>query len=227
MTLQEIIDTLKYGELTNISWDYENRIPQVISQINLGLLNLYSRFPVLEKSVSIAQYPHISIYHLTSQYARTNTQSTENYKYILDTILDPFTDDILQITAATDEFGMSVPLNDENDPRSWFLPAYNQLQIPNAKEGDTAFLIYRAKPKRIDPLTKDFNQEVFLPQFLVDPLINYVAYKISISMGGDNAQIASVYQQLYEKQCIDIINQNLMNTYSSTTNIKPILGGYV
>jgi hypothetical protein len=227
MKLKDLINILRYGELTNISWDNESRIPQVIAQINLGLLNLYSKFPILEKSVAIAQYPHISIYNLTSQYARTNTESTETYKYILDTQLDPFKDDILQITAATDEFGRSIPLNDDNAPDSWFLPAYNQLQIPNATLDETAFLIYRAKPEYIDPETKDLDIEVFMPQYLVDPLVNYVAYKIFIGMGGENAQIAAIYQQLYEKQCMDIANSNLLNNSNSVTNIKPLIGGYV
>lgn len=227
MKLKDLINILRYGELTNISWDNESRIPQVIAQINLGLLNLYSKFPILEKSIAIAQYPHISIYNLTSQYARTNTESTETYKYILDTQLDPFKDDILQITAATDEFGRSIPLNDDNAPDSWFLPAYNQLQIPNAALDETAFLIYRAKPEYIDPETKDLDIEVFMPQYLVDPLVNYVAYKIFIGMGGENAQIAAIYQQLYEKQCMDIANSNLLNNSNSVTNIKPLIGGYV
>lgn len=227
MKLKDLINILRYGELTNISWDNESRIPQVIAQINLGLLNLYSKFPILEKSIAIAQYPHISIYNLTSQYARTNTESTETYKYILDTQLDPFKDDILQITAATDEFGRSIPLNDDNAPNSWFLPAYNQLQIPNATLDETAFLIYRAKPEYIDPETKDLDIEVFMPQYLVDPLVNYVAYKIFIGMGGENAQIAAIYQQLYEKQCMDIANSNLLNNSNSVTNIKPLIGGYV
>jgi hypothetical protein len=227
MKLKDLINILRYGELTNISWDNESRIPQVIAQINLGLLNLYSKFPILEKSIAIAQYPHISIYNLTSQYARTNTESTETYKYILDTQLDPFKDDILQITAATDEFGRSIPLNDDNAPDSWFLPAYNQLQIPNATLDETAFLIYRAKPEYIDPETKDLDIEVFMPQYLVDPLVNYVAYKIFIGMGGENAQIAAIYQQLYEKQCMDIANSNLLNNSNSVTNIKPLIGGYV
>lgn len=227
MKLKDLISILRYGELTNISWDNESRIPQVIAQINLGLLNLYSKFPILEKSIAIAQYPHISIYNLTSQYARTNTESTETYKYILDTHLDPYKDDILQITAATDEFGRSIPLNDDNAPDSWFLPAYNQLQIPNATLDETAFLIYRAKPEYIDPVTKDLDIEVFMPQYLVDPLVNYVAYKIFIGMGGENAQIAAIYQQLYEKQCMDIANSNLLNNSNSVTNIKPLIGGYV
>lgn len=227
MKLKDLISILRYGELTNISWDNESRIPQVIAQINLGLLNLYSKFPILEKSIAIAQYPHISIYNLTSQYARTNAESTETYKYILDTQLDPFKDDILQITAATDEFGRSIPLNDDNAPDSWFLPAHNQLQIPNAALDETAFLIYRAKPEYIDPETKDLDIEVFMPQYLVDPLVNYVAYKIFIGMGGENAQIAAIYQQLYEKQCMDIANSNLLNNSNSVTNIKPLIGGYV
>ena len=47
MKLQHIIDSVKYGELTNISWDNKNRIPAIISFINQGLTDLYSRFPLI------------------------------------------------------------------------------------------------------------------------------------------------------------------------------------
>ena len=227
MKLKEIIDSLKYGELINISWDNANRLPQIITQINLGLLNLYTRFPILEKSVAIRQFPQISLYHLTKEYARSNEDSNQTIRYILDTPFEPFEEDILQITGATDEFGLPVPLNDDNNPNSWFIPAYNQLQIPNAKLGDTAFLIYKAKPKYIDPKTTDFDQDVYLPQILLDPLLNYVTYKIYLGLGGENAQLAQGYQQLYEKLCNDVAINNLLNDHSTVTNIKFIIRGFV
>lgn len=227
MKLQEIVDTLHYGVLCNISWDNEYRVPQIIVNLNLGLLELYSKYPILEKTVAIAQYSHISIYHLTYEYARTNTVSTQTYKYILDHFHEPFEDDILQITGATDEFGRTVPLNDDNSPNSWFIPTYNQLQIPNAKTGETAFLTYRAKPEYINPANADLGQEVYLPATLLDALVNYIAYKVFLSMGGENAQLAQVYQQIYEKCCNDITTSNILNDHTTVSNIKPKLGGFV
>lgn len=227
MKLQEIIDTLRYGVLCNISWDTDYRIPQIIANINLGLLQLYSKFPIIEKTVAIAQFSHISIYTLTREYARTNTESTQPYKYILDHFHEPFMDDILQITSGSDEFGRPVPLNDENNPHSWFIPAFNQLQVPNAKTGETCFLTYRCKPTYIEPTTTDLNQEVYLPLPLLDALINFVAFKVFISMGGENTNTAQLYQQLFDKCCLDATTSNILNDHTTVTNIKAKLGGYI
>ena len=98
MKLQHIIDSVRYGELTNISWDNKNRIPAIISFINQGLTDLYSRFPLMEKQLIIQQYPQISIYRLTRDFARTNFKSEQLHKYILDTPFEPFQEDILQIS---------------------------------------------------------------------------------------------------------------------------------
>ena len=98
MELQQVIDTVKYGELTNISWKACDRVPALISFLNQGLVDLYSKFPLLEKQVIIQQLPQISIYKLTRDFARTNVRSEQLHRYILDTPFEPFVEDILQIT---------------------------------------------------------------------------------------------------------------------------------
>ena len=228
MQLKELLDTLKYGELSVMSWDEEsNRLPQVISYINQGLINLYTKFPVLEKQVIVQQYPQISIYNLTSEYARTNTESMQYTKYILDTPFEPFTDDILLVTGLCDEYGRPIPLNDDNDPNSYFLPAFNQLQIPNANEEETTFVIYRAKPKYIEPTTKDYEQDVFLPLVLVEPLCCYVASKILGAIGSQEELARSqALNERYTALCGEVVTNNLLGNNVTSTNIKPRIRGY-
>ena len=88
-------------------------------------------------------------------------------------------------------------------------------------------IIYKAKPKYIDPKTTDFDQDVYLPQILLDPLLNYVTYKIYLGLGGENVQLAQGYQQLYEKLCNDVAINNLLNDHSTVTNIKFVIRGFV
>lgn len=226
MQLKQIIDTIKYGELNTVSWE-EDRVPQVISYINLALTNLYSNFPILEKQVIVQQYPQISIYNLTSEYARTNTESKQYTKYILDTPFEPFTDDILLVTGLCDEYGRPIPLNDDTDPRSYFLPAFNQLQIPNANEEETTFVIYRAAPKYIEPETDDFTQDVFLPRPLLEPLCCYVAYRTMIAIGSqEELARAQILEKRYNDLCLEVATNNLLGNNLMPTNIKPIIGGY-
>lgn len=227
MQLNQIIDTVKYGELTNISWNKEDRIPAIISFLNQGLTDLYSKYPLVEKQVIIQQYPQISIYKLTREYARTNFKSEQLHKYILDTPFEPFQEDILQITGTFDEFGHEVPLNDDNNPHSWFLSSYNTIQIPNANENETAFITYKAKHRYIEPTTEDMTQNIELPPCLEEALFTYIAYKCLVSMGSqDTVQQAQFYLQKYEQLCNTVKELNTLGNYTAPTNVKLFKRGY-
>lgn len=227
MKLQHIIDSVRYGELTNISWDNKNRIPAIISFINQGLTDLYSRFPLMEKQLIIQQYPQISVYRLTRDFARTNFKSEQLHKYILDTPFEPFQEDILQISGVYTEEGIPVPLNDTNNPRSYFLPSYNTIQIPNANENDATFITYKAKHRYISPTTEDLNQEVELPPCLAEALYAYLGYKCLVSMGStDTVQLAQLYLQRYEQLCTSVNIANTLGNLVVPTNIKAYIQGF-
>ena len=54
MLLSQIIDSVRYGELNNVYTD--EKLPQIISFINLGLIQIYSKLPIVEKQVTIQEY---------------------------------------------------------------------------------------------------------------------------------------------------------------------------
>ena len=227
MKLQHIIDSVKYGELTNISWDSPNRVPAIICFINQGLTDLYTRFPLLEKQVIIQQYPQISIYKLTRDFARTNHKSEQLHKYILDTPFEPFTEDILQVTGVYTEEGLPIPLNDTTNPKSFFLPSYNTIQIPNANENEATFITYKAKHNYIEPTTEDLDQEVEVPPCLAEALYAYLGYKCLVSMGSaDTVQLAQLYLQRYEQLCSGTNINNTLGNLVVPTNIKAYIQGF-
>lgn len=227
MKLRHIIDSVKYGELTNISWDSPNRVPAIICFINQGLTDLYTRFPLLEKQVIIQQYPQISIYKLTRDFARTNHKSEQLHKYILDTPFEPFTEDILQVTGVYTEEGLPIPLNDTTNPKSFFLPSYNTIQIPNANENEATFITYKAKHNYIEPTTEDLDQEVEVPPCLAEALYAYLGYKCLVSMGSaDTVQLAQLYLQRYEQLCSGTNINNTLGNLVVPTNIKAYIQGF-
>ena len=227
MKLRHIIDSVKYGELTNISWDSPNRVPAIICFINQGLTDLYTRFPLLEKQVIIQQYPQISIYKLTRDFARTNHKSEQLHKYILDTPFEHFTEDILQVTGVYTEEGLPIPLNDTTNPKSFFLPSYNTIQIPNANENEATFITYKAKHNYIEPTTEDLDQEVEVPPCLAEALYAYLGYKCLVSMGSaDTVQLAQLYLQRYEQLCSGTNINNTLGNLVVPTNIKAYIQGF-
>ena len=226
MLLEQIIDTIKYGELSNISVESEE-VPKIINFINLGLIQLYSKFPIVEKQVVIQQYNQISLYVLDYRFARSNINSLMPHRYILDTPEDPFMDDVMFITGVCDEWGRPVSLNDDHDPHSYFLVSHNTVQIPNANEHNSTFIIYRAKPKRIR--TKEYNmmEEVILPEYLLEALSAYVGFKAMQSMTSEEGSaLSDKFLDRYNTLVNEVQQNNLMNSNVSPTNIKLGFRGY-
>ena len=226
MKLEHILDTIKYGELATTSW--EDKDPQIINFINLGLIQLYSRFPISEKQVLIQQYPQISLYRLSREFARTNVTSPMPHKYILDTPFEPFMNDVMFITDICSERGAPIPLNDTNDPRSYFLTSFDTLQIPNANEHETTFILYRAKPLYISPRVEDKSIDIYIPECLLEALTTYVGFKAMQSIGGEEGITQSqTLLQRFDQLCNEVITNNLLGNNVNPTNLKLRMRGFV
>lgn len=150
MYLSKLFKQLATGELSQVAISENGSIQEdsydaIITHLNIGLTKLYTRFPLLEKEVVIQQFEHITQYRLSSKYAVSNEDSTEVYKYIIDSTDNPFMDDVLRVEQVFDEEGNYIKLNDEyTDGRVFFTPAYDLLQIPMPEENNAVFVTYRA-----------------------------------------------------------------------------------
>ena len=84
MKLQTIFDQLIHGELSQLFIGgaetsdviVPDNYPKVISYINMGLLELYKRFPLRLKELVIQQNEGIGTYILDSNYAVANNESS-------------------------------------------------------------------------------------------------------------------------------------------------------
>ena len=161
--------------------------PKVINAVNLGLTQLYSEFPVKEKSIVIQLYSHIANYTLTSEYAESNVSSTQPYKYIMDTTFDPFQDDISLILSITNEGGEELPINQGNELYSLYTPSYNTIQHPYPDNENAIYVTYKALhldiPKTADPST----YLVDLPTTILPLLLLYVNHKLLASVNKEES----------------------------------------
>ena len=99
MKVSDVFSELVYGELSAHAIAMMGSIsdtdtPRVISYINSGLLDLYTRYPLLMKELRLQQYSYITSYKLSVEHARTNSTS-DKVKYIIDSNLAPFTGDVI------------------------------------------------------------------------------------------------------------------------------------
>ena len=224
-TLKDIFEQLTYGELSNlavgnlVSDDPESApdpkdYARIMAHINLGLKALYTRFWLSSKEVIIQLYDHIQIYTLDRKYAVTNNLSMEKWKYIIDSVYEPFLDDVLKIEQVFDEGGRGLFLNDLTEPWSVFTPAYNQVRITYPMWCNSLVVHYRASHPTLkyEPGMDPASIEVLLPEAMLEPLLFYVAHRAFGSLNVDQNAESNNYLQKYEQSCQRLMQLGLYIT---------------
>ena len=224
MKLSDLFTDLTYGELYNLHLggfvpsDPESepdpvKYAQLVAAVNLGLGQLYKEFFLRSEEHYIQLYQQLSTYTLHSDYAQTNVASTEPIKYIMDTVDNPFQDNVLRIEEVYDEDGVKLPLNDETEDLSIYTPRYNQIQVPYPEDDMTVSVQFRATHPRIvytgvatfDPEAV----EIDLPNSLIEPMQFYVASKLLRPMGGEKVVEADNLYQLYKDSIATVKTEGL------------------
>jgi hypothetical protein len=217
MTLAEILEQLTYGELSQLAmggWDDGIRredLPKVLAHINLGLKELYKRFWLSSKEVLVQLHDHIQVYTLDKHYAATNTLSPAKEKYIIDSVYQPFQNDLLKIEQVFNENGELMYLNDLTEPWSLFTPSYNQLQVPFPEHHNILLVHYRASHPKIElrPDEDPKDVQVMLPEGLLEPLLLYVGYRAFGSLTSVPDAESSVYLQKFENSVQNALKAGL------------------
>lgn len=185
MLLSEVFSYISTLDSASIDLDTEgdgvivsSNYTKVINAINLGLTSLYAEFPINEKLMVVQLYAHITDYILHSDYAETNTESDKPYKYIMDTTFEPFADDILVILTVSNEGGIQLPLNQNNQLYSVYTPQYNILQHPFPDDENAIFITYKATHPKISVSSDPATFEVNVPLQVLPLLLVYVNHKL-------------------------------------------------
>ena len=214
-TLAQIFKDLTYGELSGLkigemipgehqSEPDPSRYEQLLSSINMGLTEIYKRFFLLSREVYVELHEEISTYMLHSKYSVT--AGTEPTLYIIDTVDEPFLDDVLKIEEIYDEAGDRLGLNDVDDDLSAFTPSFRTFQVPYPNDNITYAVQYRASHPLIewsvdmDPSLID----VAVPNSLYQALLYFVASRVHSSLGGDQGVEGNDYYQRFEASCAKV-----------------------
>lgn len=224
MKVNELLTKLAVGELSNLSMADENTssiIPgkqaKIISHLNDGLMELYGRFILLEKSLLIRMVEGVTSYYLLKRFAQSQcVLVTTDPCYIIDE-LEPFEEDVIKILEVRDHYGRSVTLNDMNDEFSMFTPRPNMLQVPRPIEGLTLTIGYQAKHRKLEPGVLE--ADIWLPEILHKALLNYIAGQVYSHMNGpENSEKGAEYMNKYENQCQLVVDRDLVNNTPATTS---------
>lgn len=226
MLLSEIFEQLTYGELSQLKLGGSNgegilsaNYPAVVAHINLGMTELYKKFPLSVKEVSIQQYASISTYFLNPIYG-INSGTTEPIKYIIDSAGSPFVDTVFKIEEVLDTDELPIKLNDRNTTGSVFTPQYNSIKLPAPNDTDITIVRYRSGHTKIDVAGLDpETKEVELPIILLEALLLYVAARVyagAPSLDGSNE--SQIHLAKFAAACNRVKDEDLINeeNYANT-----------
>lgn len=162
MTVQEIIDYAKNGELKNIA--VKNDTEAVLGFINLGMIELYKRFPLLVEEHVIELLDGVEIYTMPS-----------NFMWVV-AAYDEVPEDSDDIVAV-------IPINEEDNPLSINTVSWNTIQVPVTVAGSYISIIYAAAPVYIT--NADLATDIQIPPQMIEALLNYIGYRAHGSVNGE------------------------------------------
>lgn len=226
MTVDDLINDLKYGELSAHGifaldpLSNKNR-EKLIAVINMGLLTLYTRFPLLTKELTLKQLNTVTKYKLSSDFARSEGGSVI---YIIDTEDDPFTDDVIRIEAVYDDIACECVLNNTSDCNVILTPSMDTLEIPYPIDGVYLSVVYRAK----HPYVSDNKPDILLPEHLKPVLLNYIAHRIYSGVAAqDGMALAQAFYQKYMMLSNELNQDGMVNKADGEYFEQFVKGGWI
>lgn len=194
MTLQDIINLARNGELSNLAVKDDN--DAIIGYINLGLIELYKRFPIE-----------------TDEYLVTLVANTDIYTMPAD---------FMWIVAAYDEVPetsdreyIPIPVNEEDNPMSINTVSWNQVQIPTTANGAYVSIIYVSAPQSYT--TSDLAETLPLPPQMIEPLLHYIGYRGHGAMDGNVQAENNTHYQRFELSCRRIEEKGMFTSDDMST----------
>lgn len=225
MKLEELLKNLSLGELSNLAIGNEgagyisdNNIPKLVLYINQSLAAMYTRFILKQSELMLRSYDHITFYYLRPEFAQSS-DAPAHKKYIEDTKVEPYKGDIIRVLQVFNEFGIELPLNDNEQFAAVFTPQYDCIQLTRPVTGNVFSVLYQANHPTLND--EDLSQEIRIPFFLEEALQAHVAYKVFSHMAGaENSAKALEHMQRFENICVEVVEKDLVHTSVSNTNIK-------
>lgn len=228
MRLQEIFDSLKSSEFSQLSIGGagpgvidETNYSAAVGFVNLGLMALFRRFALKTGSLDLQLHEAIDDYRLVLDCAVSATRSKQPVRYILDSAMAPFEDDVIKVERVLDAMGEDLPLNKENDPWSVVTPSSTRLKVPSLVPRQVLSVVYRAHHPKLSVGMGYFDParvEVDLPDTHLEALLYFIAARAHTPMGAGAGEGAAAmgYLARYEAVCSELEGKGLQVDKSYT-----------
>lgn len=180
MKLQEVVDIARYSELASIA--IKDNTAAIISFVNLGMIELYTRFPIKIEEFRVDLVEGDAAYPLPSNYMYATAAYMENP--------EPDKYDLVPIAINEDEEELSI-----------FFPDWNTVQVPSTISELSPYItmLYVAKPATLT--IDDLDTEIYLPDTLVDALVSYIGYRAYLGLRSDGQSENNAHWLRFDRNC--------------------------
>lgn len=214
MTLQNVIDLAKNGPLKNVA--VKNDTEAVIGYINLGLVELYKRFPMDTQEVILTLGEDGDVDNPYTMISDTIYQMPDDFMYLI-SAYEELPKDSLKTSSL-------IAINEEENLSGINSISWNRLQIPTSVLGAHISLIYAAAPTYFS--SADLSEAIPLPVQLIEALLAYLGYQghasVSIAENENN-----IHYQRFEMSCLKVRELGIFTADDTNMDIRWPVKGFV
>ena len=189
MTIQDAIDLAASTKLKNIAVAKDTAA--VLGYLNLGITELYKRFPLRVDEAIISLRDNKTEYKVDGTDADVSMSANSQFMWLVSAYQE------VEDTETTEFDTVLMPVNEEDNPLSLQTVAWNTVQIPLSITGAYVSLIYVATPAYYT--MGDLTEQLPLPPQMIEPLLEYIAYQAKSSIG--TIQDTALAYQEFEASC--------------------------
>jgi hypothetical protein len=202
MLVSDFISLVKEGSLNQTTITEAS----LIKFINIGLIELFSKFNLSNPTEVITVTEGISEYCLPEEFISVISITTSG---------EYFRDNLGVIAPITDTT-FDVPVNVQGDFNSVFHNSNLVLTVPLQVTGQKYTIVYRAAPTTLTSQMLSSTLDV-LPQYL-EPLMLYVTYLGFMQNGGGTPTDTNLYLSRYKAAVQELINVGSYQNHYSLDN---------
>lgn len=215
MTVQQAINLAKSGKLKNSN--IVNDDVAILGALNLGLIELYKRFPLRVDEAIITLRDAKTEYKLDGTDVDVSLPTGSRFMWVVAAYQE--VEDAIDETKVTTE---QIPVNEEENPLSMQTVSWNTVQIPVTNSGAYISIIYVAAPDLL--VAEDLDDTLPLPPQMIEPLLEYMCYQANSTL---DAEIdTDKYYQRFEASC-NRIEMRGMTTSDDLDMLGRDLKGFV
>lgn len=204
MLVRDVIELAKTGELSNLSVKDNNQT--VLDYLNLGVLELYKRFPLNIDEYVFQRVLTSSVYTLPS-----------NFMWLIEAYGPVDVDGKVEYK--------ELPVNKENTLVGINTIGYNKVQVAPKVTTGYVSVIYQGSPHTYT--LKDINTPIALTDQFIEPLLHYIGYRGHGAINGNIQAENSTHYNRFEKSCNKIRREGMITHNSIDMDSRIVERGFV